>query len=264
MFEPHIAPRPLPAPEPELQVNLWEQKAKEAKALRNYAAAKNKWVNSVTVDEIEQDGGLDHWANLTVTFATPAPVRASKTGHVQNTPTQRKEPKGKDPVATSEKNAKFMLGKLQGSQALVQQWVSKYEADKENMSWAGPLLQLADAAAARIQAADQVSGDFAAEFKAAQFEKDSMKALRKGYGEKYGATLQAWVASCQAAIDEYVSVVERIQKMGRADHYPLEGYRSIKVFVTSTPRPSRCSGVSVCFLLCCPDSRGIKCANLVN
>ena len=53
----------------EESLGIWEQRAKEGKAMRNYAAAKGVHVSKVTLDMVQKDqNGVDGWCDVTITL----------------------------------------------------------------------------------------------------------------------------------------------------------------------------------------------------
>lgn len=185
-----------------VEVNLWEHRAKECRAKRNYALAKGVNVESVSVEQVSSSPeGLETWASCTVACSIAAGQKEikSKAKAKPKAPANHGAPS----TAALEKQLKASIGSEITTLKVYAELVEEAQNHPDKFSWAKTVLE---ETAKQKQELDKVSGDdFLQSFKAAALCPLQMKELKKTAGDEYMSHLMN-------ALKDFKPAVEAINK----------------------------------------------------
>jgi hypothetical protein len=181
-----------------VEVNLWEHRAKECRAKRNYALSKGVNVETVSVEEISNSPeGLETWASCTVTCSiAPAPkeIKAKAKAKPKACANQ-----GAPSTAALEKQLKASIGSEITTLKVYADLVDEAQNHPDKFSWAKTVLE---ETAKQKEELDKVSGDgFLQKFKAAALCPLQMKELKKEAGEEYMSQLMNTLKDFKPAVE---------------------------------------------------------------
>ena len=172
-----------------VEVNLWEERAKECRAKRAFALAKHIHMDSVKIEDVRSSPeGLDTWASCTVSATMgsvpkPRAKAKAKAGAASNS--------SGPSVGRCETKLKSLIG--------TEDLCKNVEQNPDKFSWATRVL--ADTAKQK-EAVDTVANDdFLQKFKAAALCPAHMKELKKEMGDNYVAKMMTITARFQEAVE---------------------------------------------------------------
>ena len=180
-----------------VEVNLWEERAKECRAKRAFALAKHIHMDSVKIEDVRSSPeGLDTWASCTVSATMgsvpkPRAKAKAKAGASSNS--------GGPSVGRYEIKLKSMIGTEILTLKTYNDLCKKVEQNPDKFSWATAVL--ADTAKQK-EAVDTVANDeFLQKFKAAALCPAHMKELKKEMGDNYMAKMMTITERFQEAVE---------------------------------------------------------------
>ena len=180
-----------------VEVNLWEERAKECRAKRAFALAKQIHIDSVKIEDVRSSPeGIDTWASCTLSATMgsvpkPRAKAKAKAGASSNS--------GGPSVGRYEIKLKSMIGTEILTLKTYNDLCKKVEQNPDKFSWATAVL--ADTAKQK-EALDAVANDdFLQKFKAAALCPAHMKELKKEMGDNYMAKMMTITARFQEAVE---------------------------------------------------------------
>ena len=180
-----------------VEVNLWEERAKECRAKRAFALAKHIHMDSVKIEDVRSSPeGLDTWASCTVSATMgsvpkPRAKAKAKAGASSNS--------GGPSVGRCETQLKSLIGTEILTLKTYSDLCKNVEQNPDNFSWATAVL--ADTAKQK-EAVDTVANDdFLQKFKAAALCPAHMKELKKEMGDNYMAKMMTITERFQEAVE---------------------------------------------------------------
>ena len=180
-----------------VEVNLWEERAKECRAKRAFALAKHINMDSVKIEDVRSSPeGLDTWASCTVSATMgsvpkPRAKAKAKAGASSNS--------GGPSVGRCETKLKSLIGTEILTLKTYSDLCKNVEQNPDKFSWATAVL--ADTAKQK-EAVDTVANDdFLQKFKAAALCPAHMKELKKEMGDNYMAKMMTITERFQEAVE---------------------------------------------------------------
>ena len=180
-----------------VEVNLWEERAKECRAKRAFALAKHIHMDSVKIEDVRSSPeGLDTWASCTVSATMgsvpkPRAKAKAKAGASSNS--------GGPSVGRCETKLKSLIGTEILTLKTYSDLCKNVEQNPDKFSWATAVL--ADTAKHK-EAVDTVANDdFLQKFKAAALCPAHMKELKKEMGDNYVAKMMTITARFEEAVE---------------------------------------------------------------
>ena len=180
-----------------VEVNLWEERAKECRAKRAFALAKHIHMDSVKIEDVRSSPeGLDTWASCTVSATMgsvpkPRAKAKAKAGAASNS--------GGPSVGRCETKLKSLIGTEILTLKTYSDLCKNVEQNPDKFSWATAVL--ADTAKQK-EAVDTVANDdFLQKFKAAALCPAHMKELKKEMGDTYMAKMMTITERFQEAVE---------------------------------------------------------------
>jgi hypothetical protein len=217
--------------------NLWDARAKQCRAITNFAIMAGRKVDSVSLEEVvESSIGLDGWA---ASFACGTVAKAgakaggkagakggAKAGaKVGGRPSNMALEDGEDPspkvpkatkanpVAKAEREAKELLSKitaLDNERVRLQQHCDE---NPDSMSWAETFLATMKALDSEIQLSTGSMGNFVADFKAHALSATGMRTLKKTFGDTYLEKLLLFKATFEEKANRLDDTVTTVRRM---------------------------------------------------
>ena len=193
------------AVEDTVTVNLWEQRLKECKAMRNFAQAKGLGVDAVSVQDVgNSEEGLDFWADvkLTVNVALKAKAKAKAK------PKCRPDPGAAPTAQQTEKSLKAALASEYESGKMYLELKADIEENPANYRWGDTYIAETNALYEQIEEIKKTRQfqDFAA----ATLSVEGMKKLKREQGEEFFPNLVRLVDSFKTKVQDLASSVEKV------------------------------------------------------
>ena len=180
-----------------VEVNLWEERAKECRAKPAFALAKHIHMDSVKIEDVRSSPeGLDTWASCTVSATMgsvpkPRAKAKAKAGAASNS--------SGPSVGRCETKLKSLIGTEISTLKTYSDLCKNVEQNPDKFSWATRVL--ADTAKQK-EAVDTVANDdFLQKFKAAALCPAHMKELKKEMGDNYVAKMMTITARFEEAVE---------------------------------------------------------------
>ena len=196
-----------------VEVNLWEQQAKECRARRAYAISKGVNLDSLTADEVcKSPEGLDFWATCGVS-AIAGSVPKAKARAAKAKPKAIVAEGGKT-LQKLEKELKDMLGTeitLTSDFAKLEVTVS---GDETKFAWATTFMD--EARKHKGVLTELGEGEFLAKFKAAALSPAMLKDLKKDMGDTYLTSLVSTNEKFAPAVNSFAVAISQAIYMASA------------------------------------------------
>jgi uncharacterized protein YfiM (DUF2279 family) len=193
--------------------NIWEDRAKECRARRNYAAQHNLCLERVSLDMVQStELGVDGYAEIVVAIAAKAKAKASaKTKATAKTKVKAIAAEGG--AVNVEKTLRSLIA-LDFSQTIAMTKIAqRVESCAEKWSWAKDFLQELTGLATDKHGVKVAHDGFLQSYAASVVCPTAMKELRKKIGKDYTTMLIRTMDAYKPLVDKYAEVLTKLERM---------------------------------------------------
>ena len=192
-------------------VNVWEERAKECRARRNYSVSHGTALERVTLDMLSSsEQGIQGYADMVVAVASKA---KAKTQPKSKATAKAKAKACEDKNVNVEKALRSLIAANYGQTNSMTKIAKQIEAEREQFEWArGFLEQLAELGKQKLQVEDAHDA-FIKRFAAAVMCAVAMKDLKKAIGDEYQTMLIRSVDCYKPLVDKFAETLTTLEKM---------------------------------------------------
>jgi hypothetical protein len=199
-------------------VNVWESRAKERKARKNYALYRSLHVDKVSLEDVvATEQGVDGWSATAVVVSpcakAKAKAKAKPKASVKAKAKASAKAAAKDSPTQAEKEARVILAAHVRSSSEVIKFSRLVKTDPGQFGWAATHLETLESKETALGLLCTGLGNFVDDFKNAALSPSEMKDFKKTSGPTFHSNLLRYIDGAGPLVTEIQSVLNQVQRM---------------------------------------------------